>query len=71
MDGCARVCGCAACQTQDLFYSQTDHLVLTLGLWTRVKEGQQMGEGQMERGKEDDMAKYVTVVGTDSSVRCT
>lgn len=61
------VCSCAACLTLGLFYSQTEHLVLTLGLWTRVREGQQMGEGQMERGEEGDKAKYVTVVGTESS----
>lgn len=44
---CVYVCVrlCAASQTQGLFYIQTDHLVLTLGLWTGVRGGQQEGGG--------------------------
>lgn len=58
MDVC--MCPAVLLVRHRVFYSQTDHLFLTLGLWTTVREGQQMGEGRMERGEEDDMAKYVT-----------
>lgn len=40
MDVCVWLC--ATSHTRALFYIQTHHLVLMLGLWTGVREGQQV-----------------------------